>query len=192
MPVTAKLIQANMALAAPELQGQVWLQFSSVLSDAIVNWLNGVSSISIKGTTTGTAGAGTVVGKLFVVPQPLSVSAAMSAAQFLGFLAPNVSRAVGVGVANAFNIGAVYTGVSAGVGVGTDVTTRVTANPITLTKEIMQSAALSGFRGPLMPPISIALGNGISSLFLGAKGVGVVTGTPAPSPSTGISSCSVV
>ena len=109
----------------------------------------------------------------------------------MGWDRQNLDRPL-IGVANAFNSSAQYQGVSAGVGVGADTVTKVTANPATLTAAIMAAASGTGLKGVSMPQLAGALGTGIASLVSTASGFGTVTGAGGPTPAAGTSVSRVV
>jgi hypothetical protein len=192
MPLIPTAVSAAIVAAGPDLRGTVWQRVCQALGVAVASWTTTPGNIVVAGVTSGTAGSGTVNGKLFVLPQPLPVSGAFSGASLLGVESPQVSKAVGVGVGNAFNAGALYQGISAGVGVGADVVSKVTANPTTLTAAIMAAGAATGLKGVNMPQLAGALGTGIASLISGASGAGTVTGAGGPAPAAGTSVSRVV
>jgi hypothetical protein len=188
MPLTPAAIQNAIQAAAPDLKGTVWLQLTAALGIAIATWALTPANVVVLGVSSGAIGTGTVIGKLFVAPQPLPVTTASAAAGLLGVQAPLVARAVGFGVAAAFNASASYQGISAGVGVGADTVASVQANPAALTNLIMQVAGGSGLQGVRMPEIASALGTGIATLLsTSTTGFGVVTGPAGPLPSGGTS-----
>jgi hypothetical protein len=193
MPLSPPILQAAIQAAAPDLMGTGWLRLATAIGTAVGSWALVPSNVTVLGVTAGSAGSGVVNGKLFVVPQPLPVSAAVSAAALLGVHTPALARAIGVGVANAFNSSAVYQGTSVGVGAGTDTVVRVVANGGTLSALLSSVAAGMGLQGVWIPQLSAALGTGISGLLMsGTQGVGAVTGATGPMPAAGTSISRVV
>lgn len=193
MALTAAVVQASIQAAGPELKGSNWLLLSAAISMGVVNWARVPVNVVITGSSVGVLGSGTVSGKLTVAPQPLPVNVALAAAVLLGMQSPSIGRAVGVGVANAFNASAQYTGNSFSVGAGTDTVVRVVADPVKLTAAILLASQGVGLNGVSMPQIASALGTGIASLIsTGTTGIGTVTGVGGPTPATGISISQVV
>lgn len=193
MALTAAIVQANIQAAGPELVGPNWMLLSAAISMGVVNWARVPLNVVVTGASSGALGSGIVNGKLVVAPQPLPVNAAMAAATLLGVQSMSIARAVGLGVANAFNAAASYRGVCPTVGVGGDVVVRVVADPTKLTAAILLAGQGVGLNGVTMPQIAAALGTGIATLIsTGTSGTGSVTGVGGPSPATGVSISQVV
>lgn len=188
MPVNPAAVSGAIQAAAPDLVGPVWLQLVAALGAAVSGWAMTPGNILITGVTTGTAGSGVTNGKLFIVPQPGPVSVALASASLVGVHTPSIGRAVGVGVANAFNATALYQGTSVGVGVGSDVVSTVVANPGPLVGLIMSS----GLVGVNSPSLAAALASGIAALVSTGTGTGVVTGAGGPAAAQGMSISKVV
>lgn len=173
--------------AGPDLRGPSWPLLAAVVGDAVATWISDPLSFQLVGVTSGTAGAGVVSGTLYVVPNPLPVTLALSSAGVLGLDAPSVGSAIGIGVATAVSTSAAYVGASAGVGAGTDVSAVSRASGATLTAYLAASAQASGLSGAVLPLLFSGLGPGIAALLSTASGTGVVTGPPSPSAAVGSS-----
>jgi len=192
MPLTPPIISAAILAATPDLPGPNFQQLSVLLGVAITAWALLPANVVVQGVTTGTVGAGSVFGKLTVVPNPLPVNAAFVGAGLLGPNGQQVARGVGVGVAMAFSTSGTYVGASAGVGAGTDVSKITFANPTTLTAAILAAAPGVGFGGPNIAQFAAAVGTGVAALLLTGTGVGGVAGPSGPAPSAGTSVSKVV
>jgi hypothetical protein len=97
-------------------------------------------------------------------------------------------------VANALSTSAGYVGVSAGVGVGTDLSKVVYADAALLTGLLTANFAAVGLLGPTALRFAGGVGAGLATLALTGTGVipGIVTGVPSPAPSVGTSTSKVV
>ena len=191
MPINAPVIAQAIIAAGPDIVGVSWPRLATVIGIAVATWAVVPANLSMQGVTTGTLGSGTVTGKFYVVPAPLPVPAAMALATVLGVRAPSLARALGMGVAAAFNASASYTGVSAGVGTGSDVSKVVLANGPALVLALQAAAVSSGLVGVALPTLFAGVGPGIANLLLLGTGTGVVTGAGSPASGVG-SSTSVV
>lgn len=187
MALTPPMITAAIAAAGPELKGIVWVRLTVVLGIAVATWAQVPANLAMQGVTTGAAGSGVVTGKMAVTPAPLPVPAAVSAATVVGLDAASVARAVGLGVAAAFNASATYQGVSVGVGSGTDVSKVSLSNGPSLVAAIQAAALSTAFGGVVMPRVATGLGTGIAALLLTGTGIGVVAGPVGPAPGAGTS-----
>lgn len=187
MPLSAPTITAAILAAGTDLRGPSWFRLAPVIGAAVYAWSQIPGNLVVSGVTVGVAGGGSVFGTLVVPPNPVPVEAAAAAAGLLGFAAPMLARAIGVGVATAFSTSGTYIGVSAGVGTGTDVSHIVSANGPALIAAITAAAGASGVLGVNVPRIASGLGTGIAVLLLTGSGVGVVTGPSGPSPAAGTS-----
>jgi hypothetical protein len=188
MPLTGPVIQASIQAAGPDLKGMGWLRLTAAIGNAVAEWAKSPTNLTITGVTSGTSGSGLVNGKLVVTPTPILVSTAASGAGLLGVHTPAITRAIGIGVANAINSSALYQGTSVGVGAGADTVTAVVANAAALTALIMAVGYGSGLRGVRMAEIASALGTGIASLISSnSRGFGTVTGASGPAPAAGTS-----
>jgi len=162
------------------------------IASGVASWAVGQpGNVALTGVATGTAGTGTIVPaatKIVVTPNPGVITGALAGAGVTGPLAAALATMVAVGVSTAFTSSAQYSGTSAGVGVGQDVSVITVANPGTLTGLL---AGLIG-TGPSAPSIAAGLGSGIATMLLGGTGTGTVTGTPAPAAATGATTSMVV
>lgn len=191
MPLTPASISAAIQAASPDLKGTVWAALTAAIGVGIVAWAANPVNMALTGVTSGTTGVGKVTGKFSVVPAPLPVSAAVSAAGLVGFNAATVARAVGMGVANAFNSNALYQGVSAGVGVGADTAKVSTSNSTALVQALSTALTAVGITGMNAQPIASALGTGLAALLATGTGIGVVAGGSSPIPAAGTSTSKV-
>ena len=190
MALTATGITSAIVAAGPDLRGPTWYELAALVGIAVATWARIPSNLVMQGVTTGVAGAGTVFGKFSVVPSPLPLS--MAAVKLLGPTAPDVARAIGMGVSAAFNSSAAYRGVSAGVGVGADVSKVTAVNGPFLVNAIATTASSRGMVGPTMPQLAAGLGTGIATLLATGIGIGTVTGGAGPVPAVGTSISQVV
>lgn len=187
MPVAPSTISQAILAAGPDLKGASWVRLTAVIGIAVAAWAQVPANLALQGVTAGAVGAGTVTGKVYVVPAPLPVPAAMALAGLLGLDAASVGRAVGLGVAAAFNASAAYQGVSVGVGTGTDVSKVSLSNGPSLVAALSLAATSSGMTGVDIPRVMAGLGPGIATLLLTGTGTGVVAGPVGPSPGAGTS-----
>ena len=187
MALTAPSITSAILAAGPELKGPDWFRLATTVGVAVATWAVVPANLSLTGITSGGSGSGTVSGKVSVIPAPLPVISAAPPFGLLGLLSPSVTRAIGVGVAVAFNSSAQYQGVSLGVGAGNDTSKVTVANPSTLTVALQSTMNGSGLLGADVPKLAAALGSGISSLLLTGTGIGVVVGPASPIPASGTS-----
>ncbi len=192
MALSAPVVAGAIIAAAPELKGADWFRLATAVAMGIVTWAVVPGNLALAGVSTGGAGTGMVNGKVAVVPQPLPVPAAASSQGMLGFVTPSVMRAIGMGVAVAFNSSAQYQGVSAGVGVGTDISKVIVSNPASLVAVLQATLNGNGFLGADVPRVALAVGTGVATLLLTGTGVGVVTGAAGPVPAVGASTSGVV
>lgn len=184
------VITNSILASAPDLTGPSWLLFADVVGDAVAAWAATPGAVVIQGVTNGTAGSGVVSGSLVVTMNPIDAQAAFYAAGVQGVLSNRMALACTTGVAVAMS--APYTGVSVGVGLGTDVSAVVVADVVTLTTLFVTSASARGMTGVNVPILSVAVGSALSSMLLGSVGTGVVTGASGPSAAVGTSTSSVV
>lgn len=182
----SSITQAVLA-AGPDLRGPVWTRLASVVGVAIATWSRMPSNMALQGATVGAVGSGAVTGKVFVVPAPLPVPAAVTLASLLGLDAAIVARAIGMGTASAFNATASYQGVSIGVGSGTDVSRVNLSNGSSLVAALCLAATSSGMVGVEIPRVMAGLGPGIAALLHTGTGIGVVAGPVGPLPGAGTS-----
>jgi len=198
MPVFApNVTNAILVAGAANLNGPVWAQIAAAVGLSVEQWVR-AGGITLTGVTTGTAGGGTVNNTpsafLFFPPQPLPVNAATAAVSILGNTGQFAAAAIGIGVANALNVSAGYTGVSIGVGAGTDLSKVTSANAKLLTDLLLANLNAVGVGGPVALQFAGGVGSGLAALaFTGTSPVpGIVTGIPSPSAAWGSSTSKVV
>lgn len=190
MALTGQCIAAAIIAAGPELAGPNGPKLAQAIGNAVYKWITVQLNVKLTGVTTGSAGAGTVNGKLLVAPAIPLVSAGLAAFSVSGPTAAFLAKAVSVGLATVISASGQYTGPSVGVGIGTDISKVVFANPATLTPLLLleMGNALGG-TGLSAPSVAGGLSVGISNQILLATGVGVVAGVPTypPAPAVGTS-----
>lgn len=187
MPINPTLITQAILAAGPDLKGPSWQRLASMVGTATAAWAVIPSNLVLQGVVTGTVGSGTVTGKFFVTPVPIIVPANLSLVGLSGPIAPSMGRAIGMGVATAFNASASYQGVSVGVGVGSDVSRVAFANSSTLISTLNLTASGMGLTGMDISLLSTGIGLGIANLLMSGNGTGIVTGPTGPTPGTGTS-----
>lgn len=184
MAVTSSLVAAQIQTAAPTFSGVDWIPFTQLLGSAFVAWL---PSCQTQGITTGTAGSGSVLGTLTVAPNASAMISAFQSGNLSGVDAPALATAIAIGFANAVTQAGQYSGASAGVGVGTDTSTIVSAPPTVLSGLIVSQGFVSGFQGMDLPQLANVIGQGASQLLLGSTGTGAVSGAGSSVPASGVS-----
>lgn len=158
------------------------------VSNAIVAWISNPLNVQVQGSTTGTAGGGTVAGKmLFPLPGGPIVVGGLSQAGITGVTAAGVGAAIGSGVAQALNAGAQYQGTSAGVGTGSDVSKVARANNATLQPLLVSNLAGAQVKGVTAAQFAVGLAIGIANLVLTGTGTGGVTGSASAVAATSTS-----
>lgn len=145
------------------------------ISLALASWISNPLSVQIFGTTSGLAGAGTVTGTITGVLGAGIMVPAFQLAGYTGTTAPLLALIFEQGLKQALK-GRAYQGVSAGVGSGSDVVTKIKANGLALQGLLQAQLSAAGLVGPLTPTVCFALGQGISKLVETCVGVGTVTG----------------
>lgn len=186
MPLPPPVITSFILTCGPDLTGVSWARLASVVGVAVSAWALSPSNVALQGVTAGAVGAGTVFGKVFITPAPIIVPTSALAVLF-GNMAPSVARAVGLGVAAAFNSSALYQGASAGVGTGTDLSKVSLSNGPALVLALNAAAGSMTLAGVDVPRVMVALGTGVANLVLTGTGVGTVAGPVGPSPGAGTS-----
>lgn len=190
MALTAQSLTLGIIAAGPELAGPIGPKLAQAVGSAVYTWIVSQINVKLTGVTTGTAGAGTVNGKLFMAPAIPLVAAGLAAYGVTGPTSPLVAKAVSVGLATVISASGQYTGPSVGVGIGADISKVVFANPATLTPLLLAEMgnAFSG-TGLSAPSVAGGLGVGISNQVLLVTGTGVVAGvsTYPPAPAVGTS-----
>lgn len=191
MPLVPAQIAASIISASSFPGGPTWPLTAQAIGRAISIWgTSNPANLAMAGITTGSAGAGTVLGSLTIPPNPSLVVSAFAANGMVGPTSLPIANAVAIGVSSSVTSTGLYTGVSVGVSSGGDVSSVVLANSVTLQAvlftEMVSSYGGSGTSTALMAK---ALAEGISLLFLSGSGIGAVapTGPVGPAPASGTS-----
>lgn len=191
--ITPSAIQAAILSSAPFPGGPTFPLFATAVGNAVAAW---IPTVQLTGVTAGTLGAGTVTGKILVVPNPTTISNALSSAGSAGVTSALLSIAVSAGIATAVSVSSSYVGVSAGVSAGTDISFVTIANGPALIALLQANfAAVFGLAGGIPTPnqllIASGLGTGIANMLIGSTtvpGTGIVVPTtPAPGVGAGTS-----
>tara|TARA_B100000287_G_scaffold351546_1_gene340719 strand:+ start:89 stop:673 length:585 start_codon:yes stop_codon:yes gene_type:complete len=193
MPILPTLVPAlNASFTANGLKGVTASNLASSISTAVSNWANIPTNINLVGVTTGCAGAGSVNGVLTLPPNPSFYISAFSGMTIVGLDQPRLCNALSDGISKAFS-SAVYTGASAGVGIGADVSSVIGVNRGSL-YSLLQST-LAGFtvKGVSSDELCRAITVGVSNHLSICTGKGAVVGSPSPVVGVvGTSTCQVV
>ena len=199
MPVDPFSISSAIIASAPFPKGPAWSLVAQGVGNGVAAWLlSGPASFTLTGVTVGTAGVGAVSGTLTFPPSPGLVTLGLTSAGVVGPTAPLVAQGISIGLSVALSGTTLYTGVSTGVAVGTDTSVVSISNPATLTQLLLLnfSSLFVGFGG--LPSgiglisLSQGLGVGLSGQCQLATGIGIVTGSPSPTTTTGVSLSTVV
>ena len=158
------------------------------IGNTIGAWALTPGNILVTGVTTGTGGAGAVLGKLGVPPVP-GASAIMLGAGAIGPMASAIAESVNLGVSASFTAMAQYAGASVGVGVGADVSMVVSVQTGVLISMLMAfpPAYFAGMPTGGQKPLCTGIGLIVSAQLALAVGGGAVVGPPSPSAAAGIS-----
>lgn len=187
--ITPPTISSAIFAAAPAIKGVQWPSLCSALGIAIHKEIVNPATVSCTGVTTGVAGAGTIpTGKMVFAPLPAMVGF-LAANGVKGVVSLQITKACIVGTTNALNSSCEYYGTSAGVGIGSDVSKVVMANPAILIGSLQSCFVAFGFNGVVSKLMAVGVGNGISSILLTGTGAAAVVGSPSPVPSVGVSTC---
>lgn len=177
-------LQATRAAAPFPMAGMQFDRLAMGISTAVASWAIGQpNNVALRGTASGSAGAGTIpAGRFVVPPNPPLVTASLTAVGMTGPLSVALGTIVGQAIPRTFSTLGGYVGVSPGVAVGADATKVIVANGPSLIA-ILQGA-LASFSGPgsAMPQMASGLGTGIASCVKLGFGTGTVVGSPGPSP----------
>jgi len=189
MALTANIISsAIQAAALADLTGPNAAKLFSAIGKAVHAWITIPINVYLTGITTGQAGVGSIsVGKLFMLPAIPLITAGLVGASQTGPTSLLLAKAVSIGLATAISGSGTYSGFSVGVAVGADISKVVFANPATLVPLLTANMAgdLGGF-GANAASVAAGLAVGIANQVLTITGVGVVAGTPAPSPTPAV------
>lgn len=156
------------------------------ISIAISTWIVNPLSVQILGTTSGLAGAGTVLGTITSAVGVGIMLPALQAAGLNGTTSPSLALLFETAIRTAL-IGATYQGASTGVGSGSDVVVKVVANGPALTTVLQGMLAAATLVGSTTPQLCLGLGQGIAGLVATCVGTGAVTGAGGNIPAVGTS-----
>lgn len=174
--------------AAATLTGVATPGLISSCAEALTVWL---PTCGIAGWTTGAAGSGVVRGTLSQVPNPALFLATMQAAFPGGVMLPELAAALSCGLALGIT-GMQYTGVSAGVGAGVDVSRLVYADPLSLTTILLEKQKMFwGQNGTLTPMLSGAIAWAVANQMATTTGNGTVQGLAGILPGAGATTSSI-
>jgi len=184
MALTANAIATAIQFASADLTGPTASKLFSAIGKAVHAWITIPLNVYLTGVTTGQAGVGTIsAGKLFMLPAIPLVTAGLAGANVRGPTSLSLAKAVSIGLAASISGAGTYSGTSLGVAVGADLSKVVVANPMTLAPLLaLNMIGDFGAIGLSVGPVAQGLAVGIASQVLTMTGVGVVAGTPVPSP----------
>ena len=181
-----------MRAAAPFPGGPTFDILCQAIAIATTTWLP--TGVNLVGVSTGVVGAGTATGALFFAGTPAIVLGAIGTT-LTGVNAPLLATTLSVGLTTGL-AGLTYLGVSAGVGLGTDLSRVVVANPVTLAQTLRGVhtglCAAGGGTGAVVPGFYEALAGAIVGVMLTGgtlppTGVVAPTSPLGPSSSVGVS-----
>jgi hypothetical protein len=168
----------------------VFPRIATAVARSVKKW---ISTVTVNGITAGTAGAGTVLGKMFFVSAG-QIAGGLSAAGFVGPTAPMLAQAVQTGLNGHLVAVTQYAGASAGVSAGSDVSKvlrsspGLIATPGTLAFFLYTSLVGLAVAGLKTPQLAQGLANGIALYVATGTGAGAVAPvTPAPAAAAGTS-----
>jgi hypothetical protein len=184
MALNPATFSAAIIASAPFPGGPSLPLMALAIANAFTIWAPIPANVLLTGVTSGTAGVGTVLGSLICAPNPLLVQGILSSFGVIGPTSPLLSTAIGIGIPTALAT-VQYTGVSAGVSAGADISAVTFSNPATLAALILANFPTPGVLTPLL---SFAIATSITTLLTTSVGIGVVVPVaPAPSPAVGAS-----
>ena len=185
---TASLSGAIISFGQARYPGnQTIPKIAPAVARSVLAWVPAPANVTVQGVTAGTAGVGTVNGKIQLTGAPNLVSLALQAAGVTGPVSPGVGLSVGTGVLSTFNTWAQYTGASAGVGTGSDSSKVTNANPATLIPILLGNLTAQAVAGTSNTALATGLANGIANLLLTGLGLGGVVGSASPVGAAGTS-----
>jgi hypothetical protein len=185
---TASLSGAIISYGQARYPGsQVIPKIAPAVARSILSWVSAPVNVTVQGVTAGTAGVGTVNGKILLTGAPNLVSLALQQAGVTGPSSSGVGLSVGAGVLSTFNASAQYSGASAGVGTGSDTSKVSNANSAALIPIILGNLNAQAVAGVSNTTLATGLANGIASLLLTGTGLGGVVGSASPVGAAGTS-----
>ena len=192
MPVTPVLIASlNATMPANTIAGINSNLLATAIGTTIGAWANIPTNITLNGVTAGTMGAGLVSGKMTVAPNTGFYISSFNAFTLNGLNHSGLGNALSTSISLAFST-ALYSGFSAGVGVGSDTSKVTVVNGATLRTFLIGGLSAFSFNGINVSNLCSAISQGVSKQLLTGFGNGVVAGPPLPLPSSGTSVCMVV
>lgn len=162
-------------------------KIAPAVARSVLSWVSVPANVTVQGVTAGTAGVGTVNGKLGLTGAPNLVSLALQAAGVTGPSSAGVGLSVGAGVLATFNASAQYSGASAAVGTGSDTSKVTRANAATLIPILLANFTAQQVAGVSNTTLATGISNGIASLLLTGLGLGGVVGSASPVGAAGTS-----
>lgn len=185
------ITQAILASGATTFPGSQDLpKIARAVGQSIISWAPVIANVRATGITAGLAGGGSVNGKVFF-SSPRQMVTFLNQAGLAGVTSAPLGNIVENGLVSILNASIQYTGLSTGVGSGTDAMRISIANPATLTPILLANLQGSGIFGLQAGSLATGLSNGISSIFLTGVGTGIVVGIAGTTPGTGTSISSV-
>jgi len=182
------LTGAIIAVAQAQFPGsQVTPKLAQAVSQSVISWISVPTNVTVQGVTAGTAGAGSVNGKLTFSGPASLVSSGLTQAGVTGPTAPPIGGSVGRGLLATLNSSAQYTGASAGVAVGTDVSKVSNANAAALIPLLVANLGSQSIGGTSATQLAAGLGRGIADVVKTGTGFGGVVGVPSPTGAVGTS-----
>lgn len=192
MGINPPLVYAALKLYAPvghfAFEGKAFDSLAWAIAWGFCDWLDNPINVTLMGLSTGTVGTGYIpdeTTRLFVIPATPLMVAALETAGINGPLKSSLATTVTLAITHVVTQFGGYMGVSAAVGVGTDVSKVINANGLALIETLLSSMAEEDMKGPAAQRMANGLGMGIAALVLTAFGTGKVVGAVGPAPSSG-------
>lgn len=196
------LIPANITRAINQAAdfpgGPSFYTITNAVGLSLPPWIG--SGVVVNGITTGVTGSGVVTGNMIFLGVVSDVAQSLQSGGVGGTQSERFSRALTLGITEAMT-GCQYTGVSAGVSSGTDISMISSVNTATLASllEATHRGLCSplGGGGSIAPGFYLALANGIASILrtgvtIPGSGVVAPSGPVGPLPGVGTSVSSIV
>lgn len=185
---TSAISGAIIAAAQARYPGsQVTPRIASAVARSILSWISVPANVTVQGVTAGTAGTGTVNGKMLFSGAPNLVSAGLAQVGVSGPSSSGIGLAIGAGVLSALNASAQYTGTSAAVGTGSDTSKTSNANSATLVPILIANLQGQSVAGSNAPQFASGVAMGIANIVLTGTGIGGVVGSASPTGASGTS-----
>jgi len=185
---TASLSGAIISFGQARFPGsQTIPKIAPAVARSILSWVSAPVNVTMQGITVGTAGVGSVNGKLLLSGPPNIVSAGLAQAGVTGPSSAGIGLSVGAGILSTFNASAQYTGASAGVGTGSDTSKVTQANPATLIPILLANLTANTVAGISNTTFATGIATGIANLLLTGAGIGGVVGSASPVGAAGTS-----